>query len=220
MSDQIQLDSVVKNAIESEAPFDEQVICEYLFDHPDFFQRYPELVTTMKLPHGERGTISLVERKQELLREQVKQLEEEITSLMSVAARNEKIFTFNTALALKLLSCEDLGELRQELTSSLKEQFNFSHVRLITVHDIDSELSRVWSERLKWGYYFGRLTTTESKRLFGAEVGSVALSRLANDCGQVIFAIASPDSAHFHPEMDHLLLDQLKQFLDHLLPKL
>ncbi len=61
---------------------------------------------------------------------------------------------------------------------------------------------------------------SESKRLFGSEVGSVALSRLSEECGQVIFAIASQDAMHFHPEMDNLLLDQLKQLLDHLLPKL
>ncbi|WP_220783705.1 DUF484 family protein, partial [Shewanella sairae] len=51
-------------------------------------------------------------------------------------------------------------------------------------------------------------------------VGSVALSRLSKECGQVIFAIASQDPMHFHPEMDYLLLSQLKQLLDHQLTKI
>ena len=201
-------------------PFDEILIREYLLDNPDFFSRYPELLLAMRIPHAQRGTVSLVERQQEMLRSRVQQLEEEITSLMGMATRNEMIYMFNTKLSLKMLECEDLGELRQVLSESLKAQFQFSHVRLITVHDIDSELSRIWSKRLSQGYYFGRLTTAESKRLFGCEVGSVALSRLSEECGQVIFAIASQNAMHFHPEMDNLLLDQLKQLIDHLLPKL
>ncbi|GAB1148841.1 DUF484 family protein [Shewanella algae] len=201
-------------------PFDEQIIREYLLDNPEFFCRHPELLLAMRLPHGERGTVSLVERRQELLRSRVQQLEEEITALLGMASRNEKIFRFNTQLSLKLLDCEDMGELRQVLCAELKEAFNFSHVRLITVHDIDSELSAIWRKRLQHGYYFGRLTKEESKRLFGSEVGSVSLARLSEQNGQVIFAIASTDVTHFHPEMDNMLLDQLRQLLDHLLPKL
>lgn len=201
-------------------PFDEILIREYLLDNPEFFSRYPELLLAMRVPHAERGAVSLVERKQEMLRQRVSQLEEEITSLLTMASRNEQIYMFNNALSMELLQCEDMGDLRQVLSTRLKTQFHFSHVRLITVHDIDSELSQIWSKRLSSGYYFGRLTLEESKRLFGTDVGSVALSRLSKDCGQVIFAIASQDSMHFHPEMDHLLLDQLKQLLDHQLPKI
>ncbi|WOT04869.1 DUF484 family protein [Shewanella youngdeokensis] len=201
-------------------PFDEILIREFLLDNPDFFTRYPELLLSMRIPHAERGAVSLVERQQETLRQRVAQLEEEITSLLSMASRNEKIFMFNNALSMDMLKCEDMGELRQVLSTRLKEQFGFSHVRLITVHDIDSELSQIWRKRLESGYYFGRLTNEESKRLFGSEVGSVALSRLSKECGQVIFAIASSDSMHFHPEMDYLLLSQLKQLLDHQLSKM
>jgi uncharacterized protein YigA (DUF484 family) len=201
-------------------PFDEILIREYLLDNPDFFSRYPELLIAMRVPHAERGAVSLVERQQESLRQRVAQLEEEITALLSMASRNEQIYMFNSALSMQMLKCEDMGELRQVLSSGLKEQFQFSHVRLITVHDIDSALSHIWRKRLDSGYYFGRLTIEESKRLFGSEVGSVALSRLSNECGQVIFAIASSDPMHFHPDMDHLLLSQLKQLLDHQLSKI
>ena len=206
--------------MKQQPPFDEILIREYLLDNPDFFSRYPELLLAMRIPHAERGAVSLVERQQESLRQRVAQLEEEITSLLAMASRNEQIYMFNSALSMQLLKCEDMGELRQVLSAGLKEQFQFSHVRLITVHDIDSELSKIWRKRLESGYYFGRLTNEESKRLFGSEVGSVALSRLSQECGQVIFAIASADAMHFHPDMDHLLLSQLKQLLDHQLSKI
>ncbi|WP_404948389.1 DUF484 family protein [Shewanella sp. SR44-3] len=205
--------------LQFDAAIDEHIIREYLLDNPDFFNRYPELLLSLKLPHQERGTVSLVERRQEVLRQRVTQLEEEITSLMVAASENEKIFHFNNDLSHSLLACEDLGELRQVLSEGLKQRYGFSHVRLITVHDIDSELANIWRHRISLGHYFGRLTQSESKRLFGGEVGSVALTKLSDEHGQVIFAVASPDSTHFHPEMDNLFFDQLRRLLDHMLPK-
>ncbi len=200
-------------------PFDELIIREYLLDNPDFFNRYPELLLAMRLPHTERGAISLVERRQEILRQRVTLLEEEITSLLTMAARNEKIYLFNTELSFKLLNCADLISLKEVLADNLKQQFNFSHVRLINVLDVDIEMKAIWEQRLRKGHYFGRLTQQEAKRLFGAEVGSVALVKLAEDI-PVIFAIASQDATHFHPDMDNMLLEQLRRLLAYMLAKL
>lgn len=202
---------------QTDVPFDELIIREYLLDNPDFFNRYPELLLAMRLPHMERGAISLVERRQEMLRQRVNQLEEEITSLLTMAARNEKIYQFNTELSFQLLNCADLVSLKEVLADSLKLQFNFSHVRLISV--LDTDMKAIWDQRLHKGHYFGRLTQQEAKRLFGSEVGSVALTKLSED-NPVIFAIASQDATHFHPDMDNMLLEQLRRLLAHMLAKL
>ena len=202
---------------QTNVPFDELIIREYLLDNPSFFNRYPELLLAMRLPHMERGAISLVERRQEMLRQRVSQLEEEITSLLTMATRNEKIYQFNTELSFKLLNCADLISLKEVLADSLKMQFNFSHVRLISV--LDADMKAIWDQRLHKGHYFGRLTQQEAKRLFGSEVGSVALTRLSED-NPVIFAIASQDATHFHPDMDNMLLEQLRRLLAHMLAKL
>lgn len=204
---------------QTNVPFDELIIREYLLDNPDFFNRYPELLLAMRLPHTERGAISLVERRQEMLRQRVTLLEEEITSLLTMAARNEKIYLFNTELSFKLLNCADLISLKEVLADNLKQQFNFSHVRLINVLDVDIEMKAIWEQRLRKGHYFGRLTQQEAKRLFGVEVGSVALVKLAEDI-PVIFAIASQDATHFHPDMDNMLLEQLRRLLAYMLAKL
>lgn len=203
----------------TDLPFDELIIREYLLDNPDFFNRYPELLLAMRLPHLERGAISLVERRQELLRQRVNQLEEEITSLLAMAARNEKIFLFNTELSFKLLNCVNLESLKEVLADNLKAQFNFTHVRLISVLEADVEMKAIWAQRLRRDYYFGRLTQQEAKRLFGSEVGSVALVKLTDDI-PVIFAVASHDATHFYPDMDNILLEQLRRLLAHMLAKL
>lgn len=204
----------------TDIPFDELIIREYLLDHPDFFNRYPELLLAMRLPHVERGAISLVERRQEMLRQRVRQLEEEITSLLAMAARNEKIYLFNTDLCFKLLESPDLVSLKETLADDLKQQYRLSHVRLISAHEQDSELSAIWQQRLHKGHYFGRLTQQEAKRLFGSDVGSVALTKLAGEDNPVIFAMASTDATHFHPEMDNLFLDQLRRLVAYMLAKL
>ncbi|MGL5359738.1 MAG: DUF484 family protein [Shewanella sp.] len=204
---------------QTEGPFDELIIREYLLDHPEFFNRYPELLLAMRLPHRERGAISLVERRQELLRQRVVQLEEEITSLLTMAARNEKIYHFNTELCFNLLNCVDLASLKEVLADSLKAQFHFSHVRLITVLDVDTDLKALCEQRLSKGYYFGRVTQQEAKRLFGSAVGSVALVQLTTSL-PVILAIASHDATHFDPDMDPLLLEQLRRTLAYMLSKL
>lgn len=204
---------------QTDLPFDELIIREYLLDNPDFFNRYPELLLTMQLPHLERGAISLVERRQEVLRQRVSQLEEEITSLLTIAACNEKIYLFNTELSFKLLDCVNLESLKEVLADNLKRQFHFSHVRLISVLDVDVEMKTIWAQRLRKDYYFGRLTQQEAKRLFGGEVGSVALIKLADNI-PVIFAVACQDATHFYPDMDNMLLEQLRRLLAYMLAKL
>ncbi|WP_133405489.1 DUF484 family protein [Parashewanella tropica] len=197
------------------AELDEQLVYEYLSDNPDFFNRYPNLLHTLRLPHQQRGTVSIVERQQESLRQRVVQLEEEITALMSAATNNERIFRFNSQLVLDLFACTQFDDLKHTLSDALKSEFNFSNVRLIAVQDVDTEMMQLWNKRMHSGYYLGRLTQQESKKLFGKEVGSVALSQLTpeNGCDKVIFAIASPNGAHFQPEMDTLFLEQLKTII-------
>ncbi len=204
---------------QTDLPFDELIMREYLLDNPDFFNRYPELLLAMRLPHLERGAISLVERRQELLRQRVSQLEEEITGLMTVAARNEKLFLFNTDLSFQLLNCVNLESLKEVLADNLKAQFQFSHVRLISALDADVEMKMIQAQRLRKGYYFGRLTQQEAKRLFGSEVGSVALVKVAEELPMML-AVASQDAAHFHPDMDNMLLEPLRRALAHMLAKL
>ena len=196
--------------------FDAELVYEYLSDNPDFFERYPDLLANLRLPHQQRGTVSIVERQQEALRNKIVRLEEEITALMNIASQNERILRFNTELAFKLMTCEDFDSLRRLLADELKAEFSFTNVRLITVHNIEDEVMQIWKNRMHSGFYLGRLTQNESQKLFGSQVGSVALSRLTPDseCERIILAVASPNAAHFQPEMDTLFLEQLCKLLN------
>ncbi len=201
---------------ESGAQLEAELVYEFLTDNPDFFERYPDLLINLRLPHQQRGTVSIVERQQQALRNKVTQLEEEITALMNIASQNERILRFNSELAFKLMMCQDFDSLRRLMADELKNEFGFSNVRLIPVHNIEDEIMRIWKKRMGSGFYLGRLTQNESRRLFGGQVGSVALSRLTPDteCDRIILAVASADAAHFQPEMDILFLRQLCELLN------
>ncbi len=69
-----------------------EVVAEYLRDNPDFFIHRRELVDRLALPTQEQGAVSLVHVQLNRQRQRIEELEEDITSLMSLAANNDKTF--------------------------------------------------------------------------------------------------------------------------------
>lgn len=70
----------------------DDLIVDYLHDNPEFFNRNPELINSLRLSDQNRGTVSLVERQQSQQRHKIHSLEEEITQLMAIANQNEQLF--------------------------------------------------------------------------------------------------------------------------------
>ena len=56
---------------------DDPSVTQYLQQHPDFFERHPQLLTRLRLQHPRNGTtISLIERQVDVLREKHAELEQ------------------------------------------------------------------------------------------------------------------------------------------------
>ena len=91
------------------------VVYDYLQDHPEFFQQYPQLLSSLRLPHQQRGSVSLVERQLELQREKIQALEDDITRLMSVARHNEQIFLAFNQLQAQLYQAGSLQDAQHSL---------------------------------------------------------------------------------------------------------
>ncbi|GLP97474.1 DUF484 family protein [Paraferrimonas sedimenticola] len=202
------------------ASLDARMVRDYLLEHPDFFAHHPELLLTLRLSHQQKGSVSLIERQQETMRQRMRQLEEEITNLMTVATRNEQIFRFNSALCLELLKAKSRDEILTLMRDSLQAEFAIRRVEIVEVEKDNFGAQKVYQHRLIAGQYFGRLSDAESQSLFRAPVGSVALLKLDFDETPAILAFAHDDPAHFHSRMDSLLLDQLRQQLNYQFPLL
>lgn len=199
---------------------DEDLIAEYLESNPDFFCRNPELLVRLRLPHGERGTVSLLERQLELARHRHRDLEEEITALLGVAAHNEQVARACHRLGVDVMGASTLDQLLALLSEGVRLHLGMEISRLVLCSRLaetqHKALTTVY-ERLKKGPYFGRLTEDEKRLLLGhvpQRAESLALMPVRHQ-GQLlgIWVIASPDAGHFQPDMDALLISQLCEVL-------
>ncbi len=202
---------------------DEQLVKDFLLTNPQFFINNPDILQTIRLPHRERGVVSLVERQQELLRSKVQVLEEEITHLMTIARQNEAIFLAFSDLYLQLIKSTDAATLYQAMLNIISKQLNLPSIYLKRFAEDESQfhinrnqLNDLLDHRLgKSDYYFGRLTLAEQHQLFtnDSDIKSAALM-LLGEKGEIGFvAFGSTDENHFFPGMDILFLKELRKIL-------
>lgn len=206
----------------------DDIVVSFLEDNPEFFNRHPELVTSLRLNDNQRGTVSLVERQQQQLRQKVHGLEEEITQLMAIANQNEQLFGLYSDLYLRLIDCQTAEELLDCLYRATTELLSLADLKLWLskpaglTHDclIEKDCGSVLQNRLaKDEYYFGRIQQSEQEMIFSDHhQGSVVLIKLQYHQQALGFlAISSQDAEHFDPRMDTLLLSQFRKLVAKLL---
>lgn len=198
----------------------------FLLENPDFFTHYPELSEKLTIPHAQKGSVSLVEIQSEQLRKKVRQLNYKLTQLVSIAKQNEKIYRVYTDLNVQLLRCESVAEVQFTLEDVLQERLQLSSAVIKSFkgpHAIPELQRRLFTEkRFKTShFFFGRLSQHERQLLFGdSSAESVALMLLGDQQDIGILGISSNDASHFTPDMDTLLLQQLQQVLNIILPEM
>ncbi|MFQ3235177.1 MAG: hypothetical protein ACI9C4_000731 [Paraglaciecola sp.] len=202
------------------------VVTKYLLTHPDFFATHPHLLEQLQIPHIHKGTVSLVERQSEQLRHKADQLSNKLSQLIAIAKKNEEIYHIYADLNLRILRCTEVSTVQTIIAEVMQEQLNLSSVALrpykgaFALPEIQRKL--FFEKRFKENtFFFGRLSEHEKKLLFNDHTAeSVALLSLGARGELGILAIGSKDPGHFNPDMDTLLITQLQQFLNILLPKL
>jgi len=212
----------------------ESIALEYITKHPDFLLRHPELLDQLRLPHVQKGAVSLVEIQLDRQRKKIIDLESEITELMGIANHNGRVFKVYADLYPQIIACKHLTEIEQLLESTFRHAFGVSALSLrlndeiftkqassesITPHQI----KQIRLHRLTGGsYYFGRLSQHEILQLFGenAQLNSCALMQLGEERALGILAIGNLDPNHYTPGMDSLLLSQLCRIIAQVLLKL
>ncbi len=209
---------------------DDSQIAEYLLAQPHFFERQRNLLEQLRLPHEQRGSVSLVEVKLDHQRQRIYELEDEITELMTVAGENERIFRVYMDLMPRLFECASVSELESCIRSTLQQQLRVQAVRLVldprtypsATSPAGEQLERLYRERMASQLvYLGRLGKEEKLRLFqDSLVNSCALIRLGAKGEQGLLAFGSADGSHYGSGMDTLLINQLADVLALLLPRL
>ncbi|QCZ92110.1 DUF484 family protein [Salinimonas iocasae] len=214
------------NGYDEDKTLSAREVADFLRAHPDFFARHADLLEDIRIPHVQKGSVSLVEVQSEQLRKKVRQLNYRLSQLISIAKQNEKIYRVYTDLNVQLLTCQSVAEIQLRLEEVLQEKLDLASVALKLFkgpHALPELQRRLFVEKRfkNEPFFFGRLSQHERQLLFGDAVAeSAALILIGNDEPLAIAAIGSNDASHFTPDMDTLLLKQLQQVLSFVLPGL
>ena len=204
------------------ADHSEEDVARYLQAHPEFFERHPELLDRLRLPHRIGGpAVSLVERQVENLRARNRKLERRLAELVAIARDNEEISGKIHGLTCRLLAAPGLRERLAALEAELREHFEvdqavlvlFGHPeqqdrlalgRFLSVVPAGDDTLRPFATLLDSGSpRCGQIRDAQRNFLFGEdtnEIGSAALLPLG-DRGHPrgILALGSREATHFNP---------------------
>jgi uncharacterized protein YigA (DUF484 family) len=212
-------------------PIDEAALVQYLQQHPDFFERHPQLLARMRLIHPRNGaTISLIERQVDVLREKHQAQEDKLADFVRVARANnalaEKIHRFTR----RLLAADDRERVIAEVEAGLRADFEGVRAVLVLAGDgaaADGHFLRSAAAGDAVYQSFDGLLTggkprcgqiRDSQRdfLFGAEaanIASVALIPLGGAPALGLLALGSADRDRFHPGMSIEFLTRMGELI-------
>jgi hypothetical protein len=89
---------------------DESRVIEYLQKNPAILMAYPDIFSSLSIPHQAAGATSLVGRQIKLLREDNQRLRSKIDELVAIARENEELNQRFHRLALELMETEQLHD--------------------------------------------------------------------------------------------------------------
>ncbi len=205
-----------------------EIVAEYLKDHPDFFKHRPELVDRLALPNQQSGSVSLVHVQMSRQRQRIEELEEEITTLMSLAANNDRTFHEFMELQEQILKCSYFSDVCCLIEEKARALNLTGYIRLLENQDSNYSLTKEQWSRFSTNHfngksaYLGRLRKADRHLLFGEELfapemGSYVVLPLIKRQPQGILAFSSEDGGHFQPSMDTLFLRHLALVVSHLI---
>lgn len=199
----------------------ESNVAEWLAAHADFFERHPELLDALELPH-ETGASSLIEVQVARLRRENHQLRAQLETLADIAGENERLMQRLHQLTLEVMTAASSGEFVERLMRRLGDDFDARSVRLhLLAPQLDlAECQAVafhehgvpdWFEQLLENAHieFGRLTRTKLETLFPDAHEAIGSAALVPITGLGLLAIGAESPERFHPNMGTLFLELL-----------
>lgn len=100
-------------------------VAKYLTEHPEFFDRFSELLASVYVPHPYGShAIPLSERQVLTLRERSRALEAKLRELIRFGEENDITSDKVHRMSLALLAARDLDALLDTIHQSLREDFN------------------------------------------------------------------------------------------------
>lgn len=186
----------------------EEQIAAYLSAHPSFFERHPEALAAIDIPHPTGDAVSLIERQVRTLRAQAANYRRQLEDLVTVARENDALARRLHRLTLALIETHSFDEVLNTLQDELREQFKADAVEMklfasdqleAHAHEPGPALFRDFLQRARPSC--GPLDKAKLEYLFGpqaGETGSAALIPLTAPPLAGVLAIGSRDADRFH----------------------
>ncbi len=207
----------------------------YLRDNPSFFDKNPDILETMIVPHNTEGAVSLIERQLAVLRSRNSEMKEQLDSLYSAAQENEMMFEKTNHLISGLLEANNLGALIESLYESLGSDYGVEAYSLTLFGDevnLPKSMAQISSPDKAHkviasilsssGAVCGQLEASEMNFLFRDHqnvLGSVATVVLGQDSKLGVLALGNSDPHFYQNDMGTIFLDYLAEVLSRLLPQ-
>ena len=217
---------------------DEQSVTQYLQQHPDLFDRHPQLLTRLRLQHPRNGTtVSLIERQVDVLREKHAAIEQKLAEFVRVARGNDALADRIHRFTRRLLRTATRAQALTQIEAGLREDFDAYHTVLVLpvasgaaaapAGDVASRFLRQVSADDPTFRSFetlfsnarprcGQVRDSQRDFLFGSEaadIGSVALIPLTAMTPPGLLALGSVDRDRFHPGMSVEFLARMAELI-------
>jgi uncharacterized protein YigA (DUF484 family) len=211
-------------------PADEE-IAAWLRAHPDFFQRNPELLASLRLPHASGGAVSLIERQIEVLREKNHAADARLAELVGIARANEALSAKIHQFTRRLVRAATRREILTQIERGFREEFDTTQTVLLLFNagsdtaDLrfvrpvaanDQNLAGFENLLSTGKPRCGQIRDSQRDFIFGPDsgsVGSVALVPLAGDAPMGLLVLGSLNRERFHPGMSTDFLALLGQLI-------
>ncbi|MBB3169692.1 DUF484 family protein [Simiduia aestuariiviva] len=208
-------------------------VAAYLKQHPDFFERQPDLLAELQLPHDSGNAISLVERQVAVLRERNMDMRHRLSKLLDNARDNDKLFDKTKRLVLALLEGRKAEDTVNSLFYSFDKDFHIHFTRLIlfrpsagklgqarcaTLTDAKAPLAKILKSQKA---LCGQLGNEEKAYIFGEQaplVGSAAVVPLIHGTCFGLLAVGNRDANYYRSSMGTLFLAYIAEILNRTLP--
>lgn len=213
----------------------DDMVSDYLKDNLDFFNKHPDILAELNIPHNSGSAISLVERQVAVLREQNEQGRRRLHELIEIARQNEDLARRMHQLALTLMDADDPKDIFNILYENLKKNFHadrvvvrlFANPSLIDSFATDEFAGKEVTEQSLFRSIIdkrlplsGRMKRQQQVFLFGDggdQIASSVMLPLHGEGWGGILSIGSFDAERFQPGMGVELLANLGEVLSFIL---
>ncbi len=203
-------------------------VAGFLKKHADFFIKHQDLLEQLRIPHPtHERTVSLIERRLQLLETGNHRLKSQLSELIHIARDNDHLSALMQKLTLSLLEATDLADIIHIVTATMRDDFNADFVTLrlaaaCTLDGLNDVL--IQNDHLnEFEDYFrmnrplcGRLSLKQAELLFPAnvaEVASAVVMPLRGVGWRGILALGSRETQRYHAELGTLFLVRIAQIL-------